>query len=95
MEVPRLGVESEPEPPAYATATAMPDPSHICDLHHSSWQYRILNPLSEARDRTRILVILSRICFSCTTTGTPTRTVLIRNRKSLKNNIREINYALI
>ena len=27
MEVPRLGVESEPEQLAYATATAMPDPS--------------------------------------------------------------------
>ena len=22
----------------------------ICDLYHSSWQYRIPNPLSEARD---------------------------------------------
>ena len=22
----------------------------VCDLHHSSWQRRILNPLSEARD---------------------------------------------
>jgi len=32
------------------TATAMPDPSHICDLHHSSWQCQILNPLSKARD---------------------------------------------
>ena len=35
MEVPRLGVESELQLPAYATATAMTDPSHICDLHHS------------------------------------------------------------
>ena len=33
MEVPRLGVELELEPPAYARATAMKDPSHICDLH--------------------------------------------------------------
>ena len=23
---------------AYATATAMPDPGCVCDLHHSSWQ---------------------------------------------------------
>ena len=37
-----IGVEL----PAYATTTAMPDPSHICD------QCQILNPLSEARDRT-------------------------------------------
>ena len=26
------------------------DLSHVCDLHHSSWQRQILNPLSEARD---------------------------------------------
>ena len=34
------------------TATAMWDPSHICDLCCSVWQSRmsILNPLSEARD---------------------------------------------
>ena len=34
MEVPRLGVKSEPQQPA--TATAMPHPSHVHDLHHSS-----------------------------------------------------------
>ena len=33
-EVPRVGVESELQPPlAYTTATATPDPSHICNLH--------------------------------------------------------------
>ena len=37
---------------AYATATAMSDPSHVCDLHYSSRQCQILNPLSEAKDRT-------------------------------------------
>ena len=52
MEVPRLGLESELQLLACATAKAMPDPSHVCDLHHSSQQHRILNPLSEARDRT-------------------------------------------
>ena len=50
MEVPRLGVESELQLPAYTTATATWDPSHVCDLHHSSLQHQILNPLSEARD---------------------------------------------
>ena len=40
MEVPRRGVESELELPAYTTAT--PDPSRICDLHHSSQQCWIL-----------------------------------------------------
>ena len=41
---------------AYATATAMLDLSHICDLHHSLWQHWILNLLSEARDHTCILM---------------------------------------
>ena len=38
MEVPRLGVKLELQPLAYTTATEMPDPSHIYDLHQSSWQ---------------------------------------------------------
>ena len=50
MEIPRLGVESDLQLLAYATATAMWVPSHICDLHHSLWQCQILNLLSEARD---------------------------------------------
>ena len=36
MEVPRLGIESEPQLPAYTTATAKWDLIHICDLHHST-----------------------------------------------------------
>ena len=56
MEVPRLGVEWELQPPAYTTATATPDPSHICDIHHSSQQRRVLDALSEARDRTYVLM---------------------------------------
>ena len=50
MEVSRLGVESKLQLPACATATAMPDPSRVCDLHHNSRHRRILNPLSKARD---------------------------------------------
>ena len=50
MEVPRLEVQSELKLLAYTTATATPDPSHVCDLRHSSQQRWILNPLSEARD---------------------------------------------
>ena len=46
----RLGVESVLQLLADTTATAMLDPSHVCDLHHSSWQHQILNPLIEARD---------------------------------------------
>ena len=37
---------------AAATATAMQDPSRICNLHLSSQQCRFLNPLSEVRDQT-------------------------------------------
>ena len=62
MEVPRLGVESEQQPLlAYTTATATWDLSHICDLHLSSRQRWILNPLSGARDRTHVLKDISRV----------------------------------
>ena len=47
---------TELRPPAYPTATATRDPSHICNLQQSSWQYQILNPLSEDRDQTHILM---------------------------------------
>ena len=57
----QAGVQSELLPPAYARATATPDPSRVCDLHHSSWQRQILHPLSEARDQTRNLMVPSRI----------------------------------
>ena len=56
MEVPRLVVKSELQLLAYATVTAMWDPSRVCDLHHSSWQGGILNPRSEARDQTCVLM---------------------------------------
>ena len=55
----RLGVKLELQPPAYTTARAVPDLSRICNLHHSSQQRQILNPLSEAKDQTvssRVLV---------------------------------------
>ena len=55
-EVPRLGVKSELELLAYTTATATPDLSCIFDLHQSLWQHQVLNPLSEAREQTRILM---------------------------------------
>ena len=56
VEVPRLGVKSEVQLPAYTTAMATPYLSHICDLCCSLQQHRILNPLQEARDQTRILM---------------------------------------
>ena len=55
MEVPRLG--------SNRSCSCQPTPQ--------SQQCRILNPLSEARDRTRNLLVPSQICFWCTTTGTP------------------------
>ena len=55
MKVPRLRVQSELQLLPYTRASNT-GPSHICDLHHSSWQYWILNPLSETRDRTHILI---------------------------------------
>ena len=46
---------------AYTRATATQDLSCVFDLHHSSQQRQILNPLSEARDRTHILMDTSRV----------------------------------
>ena len=63
MEGPRLGVESKLHLLAYASAIATQDLSHTCDLHHSSQQCQILNPLSEAGDRTCILMDTSQVCY--------------------------------
>ena len=75
MEVPRVGVESELQLLAYATATATPDPSHVCNLR-SSQQHRILNPLSKASDQTHILIETSQVCYPWATAGTPIHFVL-------------------
>ena len=90
IEVPRVGVQSELQLSASATITAMPDPSHVCDLHHSSPQCQILNPLSEARDWTRKLMVPSRICLHCATTGTP----LIVLCHKLKSALVELGFLL-
>ena len=60
-EVPRLGVESELQLLAYITAIATQDLSCVCDLHHSWWQCWILNPLSEDRGQTCILMDTSQV----------------------------------
>ena len=57
MEVPRLGVELEPQAEAYTTATVTPDLSCLGDLPHSLRQRQIFNPLSKARDGTCNLVV--------------------------------------
>ena len=61
MEVPRLGIELELLMLAYSTATAMPDLSRVFKLYHSSQQLWILNPQSEARDGTCILMDTSQV----------------------------------
>ena len=71
MEVPRPRVELELQLPDYATAIAVHDPSHVCDIHHSSQRHQIPEPLSKDRDWTRILMDASQIHFHCTTTRPP------------------------
>ena len=68
MEVPRLGAWWEP---AYATTTAVPDLSRVCDPHCTSQQRWILNPLSGARDRTCIFMVTSWVHYHWATMGTP------------------------
>ena len=60
-EVPRLGVESELQLPAYPTPTATWDPNNIFNLYHGSRQRQILNPVNEARDQTRVLMDASQV----------------------------------
>ena len=71
MEVPRLGVESELQLPAYTTVTAMWDWICACNLHCSSRQHRILNPLSEAKDWTHGPMDPSLVGYHWATMGTP------------------------
>ena len=45
----------------YTTDKETQDPNCVCDLHHSSRQSWILNPLSKTRDRSRNLMVPSHI----------------------------------
>ena len=67
----RLGVEMKLELLAYTTATAMQDPSGICDLHYSSQKCWILNPLSRVRVRTSNLMDTSYVCYHWAPEGPP------------------------
>ena len=58
MEVPSLGVDQ-----SYTTTTAIQDLSCICNLHHSSQKYQILNAQSEARDLTHVLMDTRRVHY--------------------------------
>ena len=79
MEVPRLGVESELQLLAYATATATWNLSHICSLYHSSLQRQILNPLSKAKIEPAFSWILVRFVNCWATKGTPTYISIFRH----------------
>ena len=61
MKVPRIGVESGLQLLAYTTGTATRDQSRDFDLHHSSQQRWILNPLGKARIQSHVLMNTNRI----------------------------------
>ena len=71
MKVPRLGVESELQLPAYAAATSRPDLNCVCDLQHSSEQRQIPSPLSKGRDRTQVLMDISQVRCCWAMRGNP------------------------
>ena len=74
MEFSRPGVKLELRLPAHAThttSTSTRNPSHICNLHHSSWQRQILNPLSKPRDQTTSSWILVGFITRWATIVTP------------------------
>ena len=58
---PGFRVELELQRQAYAAGTATSNSSLICNLSLSLWQCWILNPLSKARDQTRILQTLFQV----------------------------------
>ena len=60
----------------------MREPSLVCDLHQSSQQCQIPNPLSRARDRTHVLLDTSWVCYCGATTGTPPFFILKSARPS-------------
>ena len=93
MQVPRLGVKSELQLPVYNTATTTWDPICVCNLHQSSQQCWIFNPLSKARNQTSMLMDANRILFHCSTTGTPQLSILNLNFRPYKN-LLKTNFSL-
>ena len=67
---PRLGVSSELQLLAYATATAKPDSSCICDLHHISQQDQFLTHWTRPGIEPVSSGILVRFVSCWATTGT-------------------------
>ena len=56
-------------------STATWDLSCICNLHHSSEQLQILNPMRKARDWTWVLMDTSWVRYLWATMGTPRTTI--------------------
>ena len=63
MEVPSLGAKLELQLLVYTTAVATPDPSCVCELHRSSQQCWICNPLSRTWDQTHVLMDTSQLHY--------------------------------
>ena len=64
VEVTRVGVKSERSCSCQSTElNRTAKLNHVYDLHHGSWQRQILNPLSEARRRTCVLVDISWVHY--------------------------------
>ena len=70
---------SQARGPVRATAAGLhhshskSDLSCICNPHHSTWHWQILNPLSKARVQTCNLIVPSQIHFCYAMTGPPAR----------------------
>ena len=94
MEFLRLGVESELQLLAYDTATATRNPNCIHNLHHSLPQGQILNPLSRARDQTRVLMDTSRVCFRSATTGNSKLSILILGHYGNTNTAQTLDWRV-
>ena len=75
MEVPRLGVKSELQLPAYTIAIAGSEPHQRSTPQLK--QCQILKSLSEARDQTSNLMVPSWIYFRCATTRTPMLSIFL------------------
>ena len=71
IEVPRPGVELEPQPqpPAYTTAMATQDLSLIFDVCCSLWQGWVLHPVSKTRHGSPILIDTSQVLYSLSHKG--------------------------
>ena len=61
-------------------------PSLICNLHNSSQQRWILNPLSEARDQTWVFMAISQVCYCWATRETPNGPIVLKSCKKNRCN---------